>query len=866
MATGSFSLLRGVSRGPAALLLAGALLVASLVAGPVAQAGEPPAPAAKDLTEAFGKGPIDLDARVLRLGSDGQERMLPLFRTPVLRYRDRVEITLSGEAFDPRVTRSDWTVITVFLPRTVAPTSQGVTELRLRRQGGKMVAPALHVPYDAIPMFFLVPDNGGKRKVLTDVLAHLEAFRAICLKLSDLAEQRAHADRFLAGLDTIRKDQSPAAYDAAVFNFLRAYGGQVSQDLQVFLSRNSASNLDKFQFLTQEFRRTNLLVPTSDAGDKGATLQSQSLSGPVRPSSAYISIAFDLVQIFQNLWPGHRFQYVPALAKDFSGTRAQLWYGEWIHTTGDLLGALVFSPCRWEDAEPPAFTFEPAPGSSLIQPYGSLLVHPNPKAGPPFALFGHDWRLILEGPKGEPLESLPLVANPGKQAFMIVPGAAQEAIRRRDFLSVKARIAGAWGFDAVATEPRDLPAGLDPAWRPTREERDRFMAGEACTLRFPAPWAACLGRVVFRPGEGGASALEAGMKPQPDGSRLASFRPLAGVPGPGTLDLILNGADRPALSFPLTLLPPLPVVDRVEAHQGEATVLISGRNLREVARCVLGGQVLDRAKENSDGWTFSTAKDPLAGSAGTLLQGELQLADGRALPLKEVRVLPPRPVLGAVQLIAERPMPGLPLVSDPAPLPTTTSVMVSILAGRKGVFPFGRNPKVSLRISDDPGIFRVLAPAALRMLGRGQRLIATFRVADLFGPATSGRLEIQVADASAGASAWVALPPVFLDLPVIKRIYRDEGGLHLEGSALEAIESVAAGPGGPWQAFAFGFEGGREVGGVPTPAAGGALFLRLYGWPDLLLRLQALAPAADQPTVGAAKASPKQPVTALNHQ
>jgi hypothetical protein len=839
MATGPFPLLRKAFRGPAALLLTGVLLAA----GGWVQAEEAPAPpVAKNLAEAFEKGPIDLDARVLRRGADGQDHVLPLFQTPVLRYLDRVEITLSGEAFDPRVTRSDWTVIVVFLPRTVAPTTQGVAELRLRRQDGKMVAPVLQAPYDAIPMFFLVPDSGGRRKVLTDVLAHLEAFRSICLKLSDLAEQRAHADRFLAGLDTIRKDQSPAAYDAAVFNFLKAYGGQVSQDLQVFLSRNSASNLEKFQFLTQEFRRTNLLVPAGDTGDKSTTLQGQSLSGPVRPSSAYISIAFDLVQIFQNLWPGHRFQYVPALAKDFDGTRSRLWYGDWIHTTGDILGALVFSPCRWEDAEPPAFTFDVPAESSLVQPYGQLLLHPKAKANLPFALFGHDWHLVLEGPKGEPLESLPLVASPGKQAFMIVPGSAQEALRRRGFLHVKAHIAGIWGFEPVATEPVDLISGLDPAWRPTPEERDRFMVGEACSLRFPAPWAACLGRVTFHPGKGRVPPLEAVLKPQPDGSRLATFQPRPGASGPGTLELILSGDERPTLSLPLTLLPPLPVVDRVEAHQGEATVLLAGRNLGEVARCVLGGQTLAREKENSDGWTFSTAKDPLAGTSGSLLQGEIQLADGRALPLKDVRLLPPRPVLGAVQVIAERPAAGLPLASDPPLLPVSAQVMVSILPGRKGAFPFGRNPKVSLRIADDPGTVRTVPPGALRMLGRGQRLIVTFRMADLFGPTVSGRLEAQVADATAGASAWVALPPTFLDLPVIRRVYQDEGGLHLDGPALEAIEAVAADPAGTWQPFTFGFMDGREVGSVPTPGPKGALFLRLYGWPDLVLRLQAPVP------------------------
>ena len=834
MLTGPLPLLRRCLRGLAALV-AGILVLA---AWPVQAEDAPPVPSAKNLAEAFEKGPISLNARVLRRGADGKDQVLPLFQVPVLRYQDRVEVSLSGEAFDPRVTRSDWTLIAVFLPRTVAPTTQGVAELRLKREGGQMVARAFQAPYDAIPMFFLVPDSGGRRKILTDVLAHLEAFRSICLKLSDLAEQRAHADRFLTGLDTIRKDQSPAAYDAAVFNFLKAYGGQVSQDLQVFLGRNGASNLDKFQFLTQEFRRTNLLVPTNEAGDKSTTVQGQSISGPVRPSSAYISIAFDLVQIFQNLWPGHRFQYVPALAKDFDGTRSQLWYGDWIHTIGDVLGALVFSPCRWEDAEPPAFTFEMSPDSALVQPFGQVLIRPKAKSNLPFALFGHDWRLVLEGSKGERLAPLPLVPNPGKQAFMIEPGASLDALRLQGSLHVKAHIEGLWGFQVVTTETRELPAGIDPSWRPAPGERDHFMVGEAGTFRLPAPWASCVGRVIFRPGQGGSSLLEAEVKPQPDGSCLATFHPLEGLSGPGNLDLFLKGTERPALSIPMALLPPLPVVDRVEVHQGETTVLISGRNLGETSQCVLGGQILARGKQNSDGWTFGPGKGPIGGESGTLLQGEIHLTDGRTLPLKDIRILPPRPVLGALQVITERPAPGLPLSSEPPLLSTTSTVMVSILPGRKGAFPFGHGPKLSLRIADDPGTVRAMPPAALRLLGRGQRLIATFRMADLFGPTASGRLEIQVADATAGASAWMALPPLFLDLPIIKRIYRDETGTHLEGPALEAIEAVAPGPSGPWAPFILGFREGIETAEVPPPSTDGSLYLRLYGWPDVLARLQ----------------------------
>lgn len=838
------SFLRGCLRGPFASLLLGV----ALLAAPPLRADDPPAkPAvARDLGDAFQKGPIGLQAEVIRKGA-----RLPLFQVPVLRYQDRVEVSLSGEAFDPRVTQADWTLIVVFLPRTVAPTERGVVELRLKRKGEAMMVAPFTAPYDAIPMFFLVPDTGGRRKILTDLSAHLEAFRAICLKLSDLTEQRAHADRFLAGLDTIRKDQSPASYDAAVFNFLKAYGGQVSQDFQVFLARNSASNLEKFQFLTQEFTRTNLLSP--NAGDGSVSLQGQSVSGPLRPASAYVAIAFDLVQIFQNLWPGHQFQYVPALARDFDGAHAQLWYGDWIHTTGEVRGALVFSPCRWTDADPPAFTFDLPPEGSLLQPFGRLQIHARTQGNLPFALYGHGWQLVLEGPKGAPLAPLPLAPSPDRQAFVIMPGPAQEALRRADLLAVKARIEGAWGFDPVTTPPVDLPAGLDPAWVPTAEERSHFMLGQGCAFRLPAPWAACVGRVIFHPAGGAGSSLEAELKAQADGSRLATFKALVGTAGPGTLDLLLSGASQPALRVPLALLPPLPVVDHVEVHQGEATLRVVGSHLREARACVLGGVTFAPGQRTPEGWTFLNAQKAIPGEAGDLLQGELRLGDDRTLPLQDVPLLPPRPQIGIVQVIPEHPARGLALSADRPLIPPDEPVLVSVLPGRKGAYPFGRKPQLLFRSSEDPATIIPLPARHLRMVGRGQRLLANLKLSDLFGASGAGHLEIQVSDAKAGASAWVPLQPLFLELPEVKDLRLEGAGARLEGPALETIEAVAASPAGPWMPFSFGFTEGLETGGTPAPATDGALFLRLYGWPDLVVRLQGPPPpkaAAPSPVPG----------------
>ena len=95
--------------------------------------------------EAFQKGPVTVHATVLRPAGSGQAASLPLFQVPLLKFQDRLELAFSGEAFDRRVTRADWSLVVVFLPRTVAPTEQGVVDARLVRKGDRMAAASMSV-------------------------------------------------------------------------------------------------------------------------------------------------------------------------------------------------------------------------------------------------------------------------------------------------------------------------------------------------------------------------------------------------------------------------------------------------------------------------------------------------------------------------------------------------------------------------------------------------------------------------------------------------------------------------------------------------------------------------------------------------
>jgi hypothetical protein len=793
------------------------------------------------LVEAFQKGPIVMSAKVARSQEGGAEALLPLFQVPVLRYQDRLELAFSGEAFDRRVTSADWSLIVVFLPKTVVPTDQGVVDFRLKRKGDLMVVPPIPVPYDSIPMIFLVPDKGGRKKVLTDLTTHLEAFRTLCAKIADLSEERAEADKFLRDLDAIDKNLSPAAYDSAVAGFLHVYGSQVSADLQGFLNRGT-SNLDKFQFLTQEFRKTNVLVPQNAAASP-VEAQVAVSAGQGKAVSAYVSIVFDLAVIIHNLWPGHQFQYLPALARNFSGFSADLFYSDWVRTTGDLRGALLCCPGKWEDLLPPAFDLELPPGEALLKKQVLLKVRLQDKARPPFALFGHGWKLLVAGPKGETLPPIPLTPSPGRQGFVASAALLQEPLRKLGAVNAKARIVGNWGFTSLASGPLELAVGCDPAWAPAPVEAAAFMAGKACAITLPGTWAACVEKAVFRPASG--PALTAALEDKPEGVRAAAFKPAPDQGGPGHLDLYEFGSPKAALSVPLALLEPWPETSAVEARQGEPVLLVRGSHLEGIVAVELGERrflPVKGAEGAGRGFRTEDGK-PMEGTLGTPCQGRLILKDGTRRSLGAVALLGPRPRLGEVQVtVAESKGGALTLASTVPIAPTGAPSQVSLLAEKGYRFPGDRAFQVAFRNAEEPGEVRLVPASRIKVMGNNQKALLAFNPQELLGGRASGKLELQVQDQHAGASDWCPLPATFVDLPTLGSLRSTGGTFLLSGPSLDQIEWIAPAPGGPWAKLAVQLVGGQEVATLPAPSQDGLYGIRLFGWPDLTLVLKAPAP------------------------
>lgn len=837
------------------LLAGGAPLWPRLVAEP--EAAQEAKASAPPLVEAFRKGPISMFATVVRPHAGGGDTSLPLFQVPVLQFQDRLELAFAGEAFDRRVTSADWSVVVVFLPKTIAPTEQGVVAFPLKRKGDRVVVPPILAPYDAIPMIFLVPDRGGRKKILADLSAHLEAFRTLCAKIADLSEERAEADKFLRDLDAIDKNLSPVAYDNAVMGFLHVYGNQVSADLQGFLNHGT-NNLDKFQFLASQFRKTNVLVPEAAAASPVEAQVSVSAGGG-KAVSAYVSIFFDLAAIVRNLWPGHQYQYLPALARNFGAFSAELYYSDWVRTTGEVRGAILCCPGQWEAQAPPAFDLDLPAGESLLNKQTLLKVRLKDKGKGPFTLYGQGWKLLVTGPQGEALPPLHLTPSPGQQGFVAATSALQEPLRKLGPGNVKARVVGNWGFTSLATAPLDIPLGCDPAWAPTAEEAAAFQVGKACTLTLPRAWARSVAKVVFRPG--GTPALTALLKDGADGARLAEFKPGPGDSGPGHLDLYVLGVEQPALTLPLSLLASPPELTAVEVRQGDATILVRGRRLEGIQAMELGARRFLPVPAGEPACIAFKAEDGklFEGSRGTLFTARLLLKDGRQQTFGTVPLLAPRPRLGEIRIAtAENRAGSLPLVTSASIAPTGFPSQVSIVTDKGYRFPADRTFQVAFRNAEEPGELRLVSGSRVRVTGNNQKALVTLHPQELLGGRASGQLELQVQDQHGGASDWCAIPATFVDLPTLRALRPVGGVLQLSGPSLDQIEAVAAAPGGPWEKLTVQLEGGQEVANLPAPSKEGLYWLRLFGWPELALTLKAPAPAVLVPAAAPQAATPHE--------
>jgi hypothetical protein len=421
----------------------------------------------------------------------------------------------------------------------------------------------------------------------------------------------------------------------------------------------------------------------------------------------------------------------------------------------------------------------------------------------------------------------------------------QEPLRKLGAAKVKVRVVGRWGFTSIATEPLELPVGCDPTWVPTPEERAAFQIGKGCTIDLPKSWAPIVEKVAFRPAKANAAPLLASLKDGKDGVRSATFLPKADQAGAGLLEVKAFGQEKPMLSLPLILLEAPPEPAGLEARLGEDHIVLKGHHLEGIQAVEVGNRRFLPVGVNAPEDRRFRAEDgkPLDGTIGTKLPASLVLSADRKLPLENAILMAARPHLAEAQVVPmEVKATGITVTSSLPIASTGSPSQVSIVAAKGYRFPSDRGFHAAIRNVDEPTEIRTVPQTKIKVMGNNLKTTFTFTPTDLLGGRASGKLEVQILDDHCGNSDWLPLPATFLDLPAIAAIQLTPSGSKLIGPSLDPIEALAPSPAGPWEKASVAIEDGHESIQLSAPLQGGQCYLRVFGWPDLVLTLKYPSP------------------------
>lgn len=375
---------------------------------------------------------------------------------------------------------------------------------------------------------------------------------------------------------------------------------------------------------------------------------------------------------------------------------------------------------KWEEQVPPTFDLEFPAGESLLKKQAILKVRLKDKARQPFSLFGHDWKLLVAGPKGESLPPVALSVSMNKESFVAPTAPLLESLQKLGATKVKARIVGRWGFTSIGTEPLEIPVGCDPSWSPLPEETKAFQIGKTFRLKLPGAWSDSVEKVVFLPATKGVPPLVAKLQQKEGGEKEAVFEPKPEDAGAGALEIFAFGTEKPALSRPLILQEATPEVTSLEARVGESEVILKGRHLAGIHALELGGRTfLPRSNDKEDDGTLAFRVEdgkPLEGAVGKKIVPSIILEKGKKASLEAVALLPARPRLGEVQVIPmEVKGTGL-LVTSILPIaPTSAPSQVGLLASKGYRFPSDGGFHAAIRNSEEPAEIRPIPSSKFKL-------------------------------------------------------------------------------------------------------------------------------------------------------
>jgi hypothetical protein len=782
-------------------------------------------------TVAADPAPFDLVGPKLQITVTHAGQTLPISQTPNLAPGDQVWIKLDlppGEAVHYLL------VAAVLRGATNPPPADWFYRDETWRHKGRDGL-KITVPPDAQQILvFLAPETGGDFNTLVGAVSGRPgAFVRASQDLNQAYLDRSRLDAFLAAIRR-NGDADP--------DHLKEVSTLLARSLKIKLDPNCFVKTPDLQAACLMQGQNALILNDGhsesivQALTSGASVDLvQQLSGAPQAGygyySPYVGAVIDIARLMDSFHTA-QYQYIPALAT----------------AEGDYLNLLLNTPPSFHNplsvivVALPAVEAPRPPPLQLVDPKAVFCAErPDlilPIDGAPLVFstgYARNMVLHLQGPSvggkaGVALDA-PVKADAEKGGLVVdTTGLDLSSLGP----TPKGVLHGDWGFTPFEGPEFRLEAPTPGGWTLVADDQQALVVGRDDVVRLQGDAAACVEGVTLKAGSGDPLTAE-WKSPQP--GELSVTLPLKTVePGDVTL-LVKRYGEKNADALPMKAFAQVGRLDDFEVHAGDASGLLKGNRLDEVASLSLGGVVFTPGGLVSAGGADELTLAADAADAEKFKTGQTRTAkvafkDGRTVTLK-VKIGPPRPQVTLVDKSVEPTSPDTPhpiRLTDKDEAPQNAQLTFSLRAQSPPKFSGHEQVQVA---TADGGASATLTSVNGLLFEDAQILVATLDPAKALGASGYGALRYRIVEDGV-AGDWQPLATL-VRLPALKGLKcpsSQEPSCELSGSGLFLIDAVS-------RRADFdravqvpeGFAGYTLA--VPHPA-GGRLYVKLHDDPAVI--------------------------------
>lgn len=631
------------------------------------------------------------------------------------------------------------------------------TWLRAAREEGVFVT----VPAEAQQaVLFLAPETGGDFNTLRNtVRGRPGVFVRATQDLHAASLDRMRLNAFLTDVK-VTSQTDPKLLKEHTEASARSLGIKVNQDcfskpadLQAAcLSQDSAG-------LVMDDSGTQTRVAQLASGSTADLMSQLSYSnvGGAGAYSPYFGAVVDTVKILSQLHTA-KYQYIPALALPTEDTlNLRLSVAPSFRDPKSVV--VIALPPVGPAPLPPLHPVNPADSFCAQKP--SLVL---PAEGAPLVLgtqLAHDLVLHIESKKGG--IDIPVFADSAQGGLSLahpVPVLPEDEIR--------GTVLGKWGFDDWTGPTYHLHSVQPGVWRVAERDKSALVVGREDTLHLEGVNSLCVDKLEMDVPAGAPQPL---VWKAPKHNELEVTLPMQHAkPGPVTVRIQQFGLEKPD-TIVLSAYAEAASLDRLTLAAGDATALLTGTRLDEVAKATLNGITWTPAAlgriQDVDQLSMNADRSTAVLEPGRHEFAQVLLRDGRELTA-HVTVSPQRPQLvllskgaqdpaavTAAPIVGPVPTPVAVHFGSPDDLPATGRLVFFFRSRVPAAFP--RDQKIEVAAVD--GSFRTtlsLADGGL-VLSDAATAMAIVEPLVRFGPSAFGPIQARPVAANGIAGDWMPL-------------------------------------------------------------------------------------------------------------